>query len=304
MSISHTPHTDKPDDREAFLETFLRQHSIDKTVAKTAAAPIYWVSRAIALLNIEYLKHSNRLSHEPTLGLLRNMVQRAYEQVEGALVTLVTGCGSSSEVAARAALELSASILYILSKNRNDRLLAYFVFYVGKVDKEVKNWRALTENMPPNTKTLHLSAINNRTKANDALRLVLARLRTEFGPHLVAPNEKWPANISNLFKDINKESTYRTVYARLCSQTHGDAEETLRYFIGVSAGSQEFLERMGIETWNFSRLMVFIASSYFISAVGKYAETFGMVDLAGPLELAKQEIDREMKLIALNVGAF
>jgi hypothetical protein len=30
--------------------------------------------------------------------------------------------------------------------------------------------------------------------------------------------------------------TYRTVYARMCSQTHNDAEDTLNYFLVVSTG--------------------------------------------------------------------
>lgn len=298
--MSKTQDTDMPNDREAFLAAFQKQHSIENTIVLKVAVPIYWISRAVALLNTDYVKHSNRLIHEPTSAFLYNMVHRAYEHVEGALVALVTGCGPSSEVDARAAVELSASILYILSKDRNDRLLAYFVYYVEKVEREVKNWRSLTDNMPPKARDLHLAAIRNRKKANDALQLIVDRLRKEFGPQ----KEKWPSQVSSLFKGIDEEPTYRTVYARLCSQSHGDAEETLRYFAAISAGDQKLLEQMGIETWEFSRLMVFIASSFFISAVGKYAETFGIADLAKFLELASQEIDREMKSIARNVGAF
>jgi hypothetical protein len=126
------------------------------------------------------------------------------------------------------------------------------------------------------------------------------RFRAEFRPCTGVAPEAWP-NIADRFRDIGEESGYRTVYARLCSQSHGDAEETLRYFIGVSSGNQKLIEKMSIETTEFSRLMVFLAASFFLSAVGKYAVTFEMTDLAVLLLVAQQDLDRAMKAIALEL---
>lgn len=289
--------------RNVVLNDFLKRHLLDKKITGRMQIPIYWASCALTLLNDGCTDHSERLSQEPTWALLWNMVHRASEQVEGAVVALLTGCGAPAEVVSRAAIELSVSISYILVEDRRSRLISYFTDYVDRVSKDVKNWRAVAEKMSPPDRDIHLKAIHTREHAKDALAGVVDRLRVEFGQHLSTPSKPWP-DISKRFQGIGKESGYRTVYARLCSQTHGDAEETLRYFLVMSVGDEKLLERAGIETWEFSRLMVLLATSFFLSAVRKYGETFGITDLASPLKLASQELDKEMKLVALNVGAF
>jgi hypothetical protein len=132
----------------AVLADFRKNHPLDRAPASTTDLPIYWATCAITLLTAGYGEHSERLISEPTSAVLLNMVHRTYEPVEGALVAFATGCGASSEVIARAAIELSASVLYILAEDRRRRLIAYFADYVDEVTNQVQKWRSLAERLP------------------------------------------------------------------------------------------------------------------------------------------------------------
>jgi hypothetical protein len=48
-----------------------------------------------------------------------------------------------------------------------------------------------------------------------------------------SPHESWPASIEHRFKALNDALGYRTFYARMSAEVHGDAEETLRYFVDI-----------------------------------------------------------------------
>lgn len=73
----------------------------------------------------------------------------------------------------------------------------------------------------------------------------------------------WPS-IADRFKALNLEVNYRTIYTRLCAETHSDPEETLRYYIGKVSGDPQLLGRMAVETIAYSRFMYHCALLFFL----------------------------------------
>src|SRR5205807_4800080 len=108
----------------------------------------------------------------------------------------------------------------------------------------------------------HASAIKHRRSGIAAINQFLTKLRTEVAqstPGIL--NESWPSTVAARFDKIGDSAGYRTIYSRMSSQIHSDAEETIRYFMGRTLGDEKVLGRMSMETIWFSKFMVYIAVS-------------------------------------------
>ena len=96
--------------------------------------------------------------------------------------------------------------------------------------------------------------------------------------------------------------TLPTIYARMSSEAHGDAEETLRYFIGKLADEAQF-EGMALETVWTTRLYVHYAVSWFVRASIMYALRFGLTEAAHRLDPEFKAVEAEMAEISKHTGA-
>lgn len=136
------------------------------------------------------------------------MLHRNVEHADAAIVTFVSGCGSSAEVVARATVESSVNILYILAGDRTQRLRAYFNHYLEGVDRQVGKWRAQVRELGPEESEIHGIAIDRRLAANTTLRRVVEALGGD-------EQERWPTSIGERFRHIGDSLGYRTFYARM-----------------------------------------------------------------------------------------
>ena len=288
--------------REDVIQEFLSRHSLSERVSPIAVVlepAIYWTDVTLLLLQFGFGNASQALMNDPTSGLLFNMLNRNFETVEGAIVAFLSGCGPTSELSSRAAIEFAASIMYILQRDRRLRLLAYFSDYVTGVRRQVKHWRDTIARLPVADREDHTRAVAQREQANEALRGIVEQMRVSFS--VGTQQETWP-NVAARFEAIGAADHYRTVYARLSSQTHSDAEETLRYFVGVMSGSEELMDKMRIETVEFTRMMLLFAVSDFVKASMAFASVDHWSECIAQLRAALDELDVCLREVSPRVG--
>ncbi len=103
---------------------------------------------------------------------------------------------------------------------------------------------------------------------------------------------RWP-DIATRFKAIGEEISYRTTYARLCSQTHADAEDTITYIVYKCSGGDARIDQMAAETIAFSELMVVYGVYFYLLAVKALADTFGLS--------ASTELDRSIAYVVIRM---
>ncbi len=233
---------------------------------------------------------------DPAVGLLLNMLHRNCELVEAAIVAFVTGSGSASEVVSRASVESSTNIAFILTGDTTGLLLAYFDHYFRGVDRQVKAWLKESSSLSGPDAEIHRSSAARRQQANEVLRDFVKRA---FGSqHL----EQWPSSIERRFGELGKALSYRTFYARMSSEAHGDAEETIRYFVGRLQGPEVF-EAMALETvWN-SRLFLYHAVSTFLDASALYCGQYKLTDAAADINRLQSDIQGELEDIVEHIGS-
>lgn len=141
----------------------------------------------------------------------------------------------------------------------------------------------------------HRKAIAQRKESNAALRAMIERC----GPSV---KERWPRTIGERFSALGHPNDYRTFYSRVSSEVHGDAEETIRYFIG-KLGTQEQFEAMALETLWTTRMYVHYAISWFVRASIMYALRYGMAAIVTRLKSELDVVDAELLEISKHIGA-
>lgn len=282
------------DDSDEILDDFIKNHCILLTDLVQQEIPaIYWTVRARREINSALSSRVDELIAEPTWALLRSMLDRVFEHVEGSIIAFVTGSPASAEVIARTVVESSLNVMYILNDDRINRLIQYFLHYIKQERRKLKMWSDLAIKMDKNEAHIHNLSIEHKRQVLDEIETFVNNAIEQIG--IKNTNGAWPKTIADRFKRLGFETSYRTVYAAMSSQTHNDAEDLLNYFILVSSGNKELLERGGIDTVNFSRLLMYIGVHYYIEATHRYAKSFGLDD-AFPILIKGKDAIEEIQL--------
>lgn len=237
---------------------------------------------------------------EPSIGFLWQLFERCTEHVHGGLVAIATSCAASSEVLARVILEATTTIRYILL-DRNPRLAAYLQRYCTQSDRQTAQWMKAAENLPGSLSAIHIEAGQYRKQALFHLKNFANSIIAELVPSGTVP--AWPSNAAALFEALGGEMTYRTFYARLCAETHLDAEETLRYIIGKIA-AEELVEKMAVETVMYSRFCLFEAVRSYAATGKEYAQTFQLDTAIETCRKAEALLQNHVFNLSQHIGAF
>jgi hypothetical protein len=110
---------------------------------------------------------------DPAVGVLLNMLHRNFSLVDGAVLAFATECGQMAEVAARASVESSVNIAYIVLGEPADRMRAYFDHYFATVDKQVSAWNAGIATLSGAEAEVHKKAAERRKESNAVLRALI-----------------------------------------------------------------------------------------------------------------------------------
>jgi hypothetical protein len=135
--------------------------------------------RAVSLANIlitaGYSSLGDDMLTDPAVGVLLNMLHRNFSLADGAILAFATECGEMAEVAARASVESSVNIAYIVVGEPADRVRAYFDHYFATVDRQVETWSARIAALSGAEADLHRKAAARRKESNAALRAAIER---------------------------------------------------------------------------------------------------------------------------------
>lgn len=279
----------------ALMRDFAERHHLTLTdLVHREKVGIKSTSAAFLLVN-QSAQLDHRALSDPSVGLLLNLLHRNFEHVEAAITAFVSGCGPSAEVVARASVESSVNILYILAGEPVARLRAYFDCHLEEVDAQVRKWKAQLTELNENEAAMHQAAADQRLAASAEVRRVVDGV---FG----SARERWAKSINERFKCIGESLGYRTFYARMSSEAHGDAEETLRYFIGRMQSDETVLDAMALETVWTTRLYIYYAVSFFLRASLMYARTYALSKIENQLKSEIGAVERELVAISEHVG--
>ncbi|HSY17812.1 MAG TPA: DUF5677 domain-containing protein [Candidatus Acidoferrales bacterium] len=253
---------------------FWARHGIPVPRAASLAEP------AVVALDKAHQIFSSSFDGAPepkeTSGMVRcaleNLSNRLYEQAAGMLVCLGTGSAAAAETVARTVIEGAMNLQFIASGNHEAKLFAFFYQYIQEHDRKLRDWQQL-ENSRLQTpgRTEILAAIAARLKAHQLVSDFVKGLGKGFGydqPATVA--QYWPGSLYKRCEQMDKTGDYLTSYHRLSASSHINAEETIRWLIGIHQSAvgpdSEIQLKLSIETVSFSAMMTRIAVVHYIEA--------------------------------------
>src|SRR5262249_52548401 len=145
------------------------------------------VASAHSLINAGYAGLDDTALSDPAIGIVLQMLHRNFELVEAGVVAFITGCGPSAEVTARAAVEFSVNLAYIVAGVPKNRLRAYFEHYFQAGDRRLKAWQGEIATLSESDARVHQRGIEKRRRWNEALRKFINGV---FGE----AHESWPSS--------------------------------------------------------------------------------------------------------------
>jgi hypothetical protein len=214
------------------------------------------------------------LEKEPSFGLLYQLGERACEQIAGSIACFATKNAASAELAARAAVEISVNIRFMLARDRNSRVVAWIRDYVRNDEKQINHWEKAMACISQAQRQQCVPRIATRRKLQELRKRWLEDAESEFARFgTVNLNEPWP-KIVDRFDQIGEAVAYRTAYARLSSQTHADAEDTLNYIFFSSNADEGKLFQMAQETVAFTQYLIGYSTFFYLLAMKAFCEAF------------------------------
>ena len=264
----------RPEQASAVVAAFWAHHGITSPKGTSLAEP------AIVPLEIASRIFTAAFDQTPTpqetsgivLRALENLSDRLYEQAAGMLVCLGTGSAAAAETIARTVIEGAFNLLFIVSRDHEARLFAFFHRYLQEHDRKLREWQQFESTKaqtPEQTAILHAIAV--RASAHQTISEFVKRLGEGLGFQQVnALSQYWPNTLYERCEQINKAGQYLTSYHRLSASSHINAEETIRWLFGyyhaAIGQNAQLLQNLSLESVNYSAMITRIAVDHYIEA--------------------------------------
>lgn len=254
------------DDLTAFLEklSIVPNEYTDKLAVRASACR--YIDKEIHSLIVELSK----TKPESPAGAVENILMRGVEMCLGAMVAESSGLFAQSEVLSRSALEYAARVRYILAGDAQDRYQAYMHAFPGYIDDGLRKWEQEAQNLPEPHKSTALAAVTRERNSNRERQSLLKKM-------VPTPNEPFPKTTFAVFSGAEMQLAYRTLYWRLSSQAHGDAEDTINYFgmlMFKQSGNEDGFELVGKEAVIFSVWYAHMVLEEVLTAARLFCEKF------------------------------
>jgi hypothetical protein len=239
---------------------------------------------------------------------LQNLLGRIEEQTEGMLVCLSTGCCAAAETIARTVVETSINFIYILRGHRANRIFSYFRIYLREHGKRLDEWSAfVTNEQSGEAARIIQEMISGRREGLSSLRAFAEQIAVECGFPDEPDSYDWNAKLFERFKATGHSASYWTVYHRLSASTHGNAEDTIRWLLGLfhrlERQDDEPLLKLASETVNYTAMMVRIAVRYYIEASIHVCIIYDLFEATKKLQKLFEDIAHSILALSDAAGA-
>lgn len=245
-----------------FRKTFKIDRGANLEIAAVAIEAIY----TAADIGFDYLENWEPSDDAAGFRIrsLHNLLARVFEHAQAMLVSLVTGSGASAEALARIVVEGSINIMYLSTFGDAATLVQFFRLWIKEHDRKLSEWSSEVEG---ETYARSVRAmIEERRKVVVTLDRFIAQVETQCAIAAAATKAEWPKSLFKRFEALGRQTDYYQSYHRLSGPSHVTGEDTLMWMFALQMPN-EYLQRMGAETWAYSIMMSRIAGTFFVDAV-------------------------------------
>ncbi len=280
----------KMEARKAITKIFCKNNNIAEELASNLETV---VSEAYApfLLFIECLdtKHFKDRNN-PFDGFFINMLNRASNTLGGMVSLVATGHLQDAEILSRTLTESSLTIQFLLKGSSEQKLSHYLAsYYAGQKWKNDK-WRSAISEAELHP---HNKLIEEKNETDEKTKDICKYF-------IEAAGGKWPekpqsASVDKMFKELNKEVEYRTVYRAMCGQSHQNQEDLVNSLLHSLSENDDLEMQSKNEKHAFSLFICLWGIRYYLSAMEALGSYYGFSSVQQQSKLALDIIDNYHK---------
>jgi len=277
----------KKEAREAIAKIFCSNNNFDTEDLAPNMEVVVAEVYAPFLLFIECLDTKQfKGRNNPFDGFFINMLHRASNTFGGMVSLITTGHLQDAEVLSRSLTESSLTIQFLLKDDAEEKISHYLAsYYAGQKWKNDK-WQTAINDVDIHP---HNRLIEEKNEIEGSAKDICKYFIESAGG-------KWPkkpqsASVDKIFKALNREIEYRTVYRAMCSQSHQNQEDlvnSLLYSLSEDAGLEI---KQKNEKHAFSIFICLWGMKYFLSTVEALGKYYNFSSVQKQCELATEILD-------------
>ncbi|MBK9327151.1 MAG: hypothetical protein IPN00_12800 [Hydrogenophilales bacterium] len=256
--------------RDQIARIFCNNHNIQTDSIMENLKTLIAETYAPFLLFIECLDSKGFKSRDnPFDGFFIYMLHRASNVFGGMATLIASGHLQEAEALSRSLAESSLKIIHLNKGDVPSNIAQYLASYFSESSWKTKQWKTAISNCDIHP---HNKLIQDKTETEEQAKEV-CRMFIE------AAGCKWPEKTQSisaekLFKDLDKELEYRTVYRAMCGQPHQNPEDIVNGLL-CSLSSNDKIERSRKEEKHcFSVFICLWGVRYHLESIATLAKYF------------------------------
>lgn len=256
--------------RDQILRIFCKNHNIQaesilenlKTLITEAYAPF--------LLFLECLDSPRFESrNNPFDGFFINMLHRS-TNVFGGMTTLVSsGHLQEAEALSRSLTESSLKVLHLCKGDVQNNIAHYLSSYFSESSWKIKKWQEAVSIYDAHP---HIKLIQDKRDLEEQAKELCRNFVEESGCRW--PEKASSISVETLFKDLEKELEYRTIYRAMCSQPHQNPEDIINSLLTSLSNNDELDRKRQDEKHCFSIFICLWGVRYYFESLAAVAKLF------------------------------
>jgi Family of unknown function (DUF5677) len=272
--------------RNQIARIFCNNHNIQNEFfmenLKTLITEVY----APFLLFVECLDSNEFKAREnPFDGFFINMLNRASNVFGGMTTLIASGHLQEAESLSRSLAESSLKIMHLSKGDVPNNIAQYLASYFSESSRKTKQWQSAIHSYDIHP---HHRLIQDKADKEENAKKICC----EF---IEAAGGKWPekalsVSTEKLFKDLDKELEYRTVYRAMCGQPHQNPEDIVNGLLSSLSNNDELEHRRKEEKHCFSIFICLWGVRYHLESIATLAERFSFKSVGTQVKQAEEII--------------
>lgn len=255
----------------------IRAESLD-TNLKILVAEVY----APFLLFAECLSTDSFESRaNPFDGFFIDMLHRASNVFGGMVALIASGHLQEAEVLSRTLAESSLKIMHLTAGDVENNLAQYIARHFSESEWKNNQWHSVINGDDIHS---HKNLIQKKTHTEASAKEVCRTFIEAAGG--VWPEKTASASMKKIFKDLDKELEYRTVYRAMCGQPHQNPEDVINSLLCSLTSDSDQQRRSKEEKHCFSIFVCLWGVRYHLESIATLAKHFSFHSVLTQTKLA------------------
>ena len=207
--------------------------------------------------------------NNPFDGLLISMLHRSTNVFGGMATLIASGHLQEAEALSRSLAESALKIVHLCQGNVPSNVAQYIASYFSESSWKTNKWQEVINSYDVHP---HSKLIQDKNEMEEQSKEICRMFIEAAGCNW--PEKTQSISSEKLFKDLDKELEYRTVYRAMCGQPHQNPEDIVNGLLTALVNDDELEHKRREEKHCFSVFICLWGVRYYLESIAALANLF------------------------------